>query len=189
MTDIPYVGTFNTSEVRPYYEPTLKNSMTVSLANTHPAPPGPSLELNELALLNDANIRVKAYTSDITNDSFKINIDSWSDSTLRSAGCTWLEIASSDPDFQFGSFNTQEDHPWNQPQLQTTRHIEFPRKFSGGPLKVVVWLTSLDMGREKNWRLKAYADNVTLTGFDLHIDTWFDSAVFRCCDVDCISSG
>lgn len=123
------------------------------------------------------NVRVKSYASDVKKDKFKIHVDTWGDTVLHSAACTWLEVEANDPDFQFGTFNTLDDHPWSKPQTLTTRLINFPHRYPVPP-KVVVWLTAFDMKHDKNWRIKTFATNITATSFNIHIDTWADTVLY-----------
>lgn len=125
----------------------------------------------------DRTIRVKTYASDVQTDRFNIHINTWQDSVLYTAACTWLEVEATDPDFQFGEFNTLDDHHWTKPQTLTTRLINFPRRYPVPP-KVVVWLTAFDMKHDKNWRVKTFATNITATSFTIHIDTWADTVLY-----------
>jgi hypothetical protein len=167
-------GTFNTMEVRPWNEPRAANSKEIPFARTVP---GVALGLTALDVSHAANVRIKAYADHITYQSFQLHMDSWADTVLYSAGCSWLEVAPDDPTFQSGTFNTMEDHPWNQPQLKTSRKISFARPFSAPP-KVVVWLNALDMSNAHNVRIKLSTSDVTAAGFTLHIDTWADSILY-----------
>lgn len=128
-----------------------------------------------------ADIRVNAYADQIQEDGFVIRIDSWAGATLYSSACIWCGVPSDDandpPDYQVGQFSTLEDHPGNQPQNLASRRINFRRTYSVLP-KVVVWLNGLDMGFNENWRVTAYATDIDLTGFAIHIDTWYDSVLY-----------
>ncbi|HKP51471.1 MAG TPA: H-type lectin domain-containing protein [Chloroflexia bacterium] len=170
-------GIFNTMEVRPWNEPRPDNLKEIFFANPYTKPPRLAVGFNWLDIDNGANIRVRAYANQVQTDRFTSHIDAWGDTILYSAGCTWLEMADGDPDFQSGQFGTEDDHPWNQPQLQTSRPITFTRAYSEPP-QVVVWLNQLDMARDRNWRVHIYATNVTATGFTWHIDTWGDSVLY-----------
>lgn len=171
----PTIRTFSTQEVRSAVQE--KTSRQILFANAYSAPPGVVVGFNLLSIRGSSNIRVKAYASNIKNDCFNINIDSWSDTRIWRATCSLLEVAPGDPDFQFGVFDTKEDHPISKRQSATTRLVTFPHPYKSPP-KVVVWLTELDMDHEKNWRIKAYADYVTPTSFTLHVDTWGDSLLY-----------
>ncbi|KAG8845810.1 hypothetical protein FRB96_002269 [Tulasnella sp. 330] len=124
-----------------------------------------------------ANIRIKAYSDCLTTRSVKVHLDAWADTTLYSAGSTWLDVAKNDRDFQYGVFSTNDDHPWNQPKTETCRIITFEKPFAEPP-KIVLWLKELDIDKSHNWRVKTYADNITKTGFTLHIDTWGDTILY-----------
>ncbi|KAG9029172.1 hypothetical protein FRB95_005630 [Tulasnella sp. JGI-2019a] len=115
------------------------------------------------------NLRVKAYA----DGDRTIHIDTWSDSVLNSAGCTWLEVAKRDRDFQYGVFSTLDDHPADEPKLETTREITFKKPFAEVP-KIVCWLNSIDMVSSFTGycRLKTFPKNVTKTGFTLYIASW-----------------
>jgi hypothetical protein len=171
------IGTFNTMDVRPWDQPRAENWQLISFPAPYSAAPGLPMGLNELDVGNGGNIRVNAYASDIHPESFHVHIDSWADTTLYSAGCVRLEVAPGDPDFQFGQFSTMDDHPWNEPKKQTSRQINFGRPYATPP-QVVVWLNSLDMSRDANWRVNAYATDITATGFVIHIDTWADTVLY-----------
>lgn len=122
-------------------------------------------------------IRVTCYPANTQSDSFTVNIDTWSGTNLYGASCVWLEIAADDPDFQCGSYHTLDYRPWNQPEMLNTRRITFAHPYPVPPT-VVTWLTGFDMNREKNWRIRTFATDVSRTEFTLHIDTWGDSVLY-----------
>lgn len=96
-------GKFSISEIRTWSPPVPLNSRVIKFDPTYPQAPKLVLGMNELDMDLKANIRVKIHTDPQdkrSGDSFKINIDSWSDSLLYGGGATWLEIAASDSQFQ-----------------------------------------------------------------------------------------
>lgn len=129
------------------------------------------MALTWLDIGNDQNPRVRCYSSEIKETHFKISIDGWAGTKLYEARCAWLEI---EADFQSGTYSTEEDHSWLEPRKVNSRNVIFSRQYTTAP-RVVVWLSQIDMRRDRNWRVKAYATQVTATGFTLHIDTWGDS--------------
>lgn len=133
--------------------------------------------LNFLDIDRSANIRIKATTDTVTDTSVKVHLDAWADTTLYTAGCTWLDLCTNDRDFQCGTFSTGDDHAWNKPQLTTSRQITFAKPYAVTP-KVIVWLNQLDMDKTHNWRVKTYVSDVSTTGFSLHIDTWGDTILY-----------
>lgn len=122
-------------------------------------------------------VRVDSYVSDINENRFRVHIDTCAGVHLHGAACTWLEVGANDLDLQFGGFSTLDDHSRIRPQTLTSRQIDFPRRYSAPP-KVVVWLTAFDISREKNWRVKTYATDITATSFRIHIDSWSDTVLY-----------
>lgn len=174
----PVIGTFGTSEIRSSQQPQQRNSKTVTFANKYAMVPGLVIGLTLVDIARDSNIRINAYASEIQSDKFKINLDTWDDTKkLYGAACAWLAIEADDPDFQYGSYHTIEDHDWTRTPLQNTRKIIFKRAYHAAPT-VVVWLSVLDFGNKANWRIKTFATYITTTGFTIHIDTWGDTKLF-----------
>ena len=173
------IASFNTMEVRPWDQPAKDAVMQKDFPIPFLSPPKLAVGLNWLDVGNGANIRVTAFADDITTSSMNIHINTWADTTLYSAGCTWFPsgTATNDPDFQVGQFSTTEDHPWQNPQPKTSHRIEFENPYPCPP-KVIVWLNELDMAQGKNWRVWATATGVTATGFTLHLDSWADTLIY-----------
>ncbi|KAI1129912.1 hypothetical protein F5Y10DRAFT_236973 [Nemania abortiva] len=156
-------------------------SKIVSFNTTASQLPGLALGLNTLDASGNANLRVLAYTKTIdAHRIFSVGIMSWWDGSLDEAGCCWMEVAADDPDYQFGAFNTKDDHSWDRPQPQTVRKLHFKRAYREPP-KVVLWLNSLDITHQSGWHVNIYAINISEYGFTMHIDTWDNnSAIFAC---------
>lgn len=165
----PIIGSFNTGEVHHWRHPWPQTSKIVSFGTTYTTPIGLPVGINTMDIGNNGNIRINAYTSNVGRDRFTINIDSWLDTRIYSAGCSWLQILNDDPNFQFGRYSTREDHPHHQ--TRTSRLITFPRSYAAPPT-VVVMLVGLDMQHNRSWRVRTYVTNVTATNFIIHIDTW-----------------
>lgn len=178
---ILYTGTFHTPELRPCWKPRANNEQSISLDALFSSNTKPKffLGLNKLHICRTTNIRVHTYASTTRNNQTRaqIHLDTWADTTLYSAGCSWLATKADDPDFQVGYFNTQDDHPCDRPKVHTSRHIKFKRAYNNPPM-VVVWLSQLNMDRKRNWRVRAYATDITTAGFTVHADTWGDSLLY-----------
>lgn len=140
--------------------------------------PGLLVGLNLVDIDHHKGARVTAFTSLIQRDRFEIHLDSWIDTTLHNAGCTWLELEADDMDFQYGCYHTIEDHPESALQKYNTRKITFKRAYTAPP-HVVVWLTMIALGPGGSWRIKSFATDVTAAGFTIHIDTWADSTLWK----------
>ena len=177
-TDSLDAGQFNTQEIRPWNQPAQRYATEKYFHTKYPSTPGLALGLNWLDIDGSRNIRINSLAEDVTDEKFTAVLDTWSDTILYSAGMTWLEVG---PQFNFiqtGNFNTQDVRAWNNPQLQTSKRIEFSTQFQDSPPTLVCFLTSLDMSNDKNWRVRAYATDVNLTGFTIHVDSWSDSILY-----------
>jgi len=171
------VGKYNTEETRAWNAPTAETHKTITFSKPFVAPPTLPLGLNTLDIDKGHNIRVKAYSSDITKKDFVAHVDSWSDTVLYSAGLDFLDVAPGDLEYQSGLFSTTDDHPWNAPQALTSRRINFARPFVTPP-KVISFLHSLDMEKGKNWRVKTTVSDIDAKGFTIHVDTWGDTVLY-----------
>jgi len=165
---------FNTMQVRPWDKPQLDNSIVLPVsANTLSFPLG----LTWLDEDHSANIRINGTTSDATATNVKVNLNAWADTVLYSAGCIFLEVGANDRDFQCGTFNTQEDHPWDKPQTLTSRRIDFATPYAATP-QVICWLNEFDIDKNHGWRCKTYVSNIDNKGFTIHVDTWADTILY-----------
>jgi len=165
---------FSTEQVRAWNAPQLLNSADIPLT---PVNLGFPIGLAQLDIDKTRNIRIKSYTDNVTQKSVRVHLDAWADTILYSATATWLEANNKDRDIQYGTFATTDDHPWDKPQLQTSRYIKFAKPYAEPP-KVVVWLNALDIDQSKNWRVKTYTSDIKADGFTLHIDTWADTILY-----------
>lgn len=177
MKSNPIIGDFHTNQVRSGNDFRHENCKTIPFASAYTMVPGIVVGLAEVSAACNANVRAKAYTSNIQRDSFKIHIDSWMNTTLYAASCRWLQIEADDMDFQYGSYHTLEDHDWYKYPTQNTRKIKFKRPYSATP-KVVLWLTVIDTGHGSSWRIRSYTTDVTATGFTIHIDSLMDCRLY-----------
>lgn len=173
----PTIATFHTSEVRSSKE-VRETSKVVFLTPAYTMVPGLVIGLTALDIGGDTIVRATAFASMIQRDRFEIHLDSWHDTKLYGAGCSWLQLEADDKDFQYGSYNTIEDHPSSAEQMCNTRKIVFKRPYASPP-QVVVWLTAFALGSGSSWRITSFATDVTAVGFTIHIDTWADSKLYR----------
>jgi hypothetical protein len=170
-------GVYSTSEQRNWFPPVARNVKQVTFWPSHSSAPKVAVGLTELDISNATNIRISAYADRITMANMSVHLDTWSDTSLYSAGSTWLEDRQEEFEVQVGDFSTQELHPWNQPTKTNAKRINFPRAFSSTPT-VLVWLKGFDMAKNFNWRVKAYPSDISTSGFTIHIDTWADTILY-----------
>ncbi|KAF8593661.1 hypothetical protein BDV93DRAFT_529765 [Ceratobasidium sp. AG-I] len=85
-------GNFNTMDIRSWDMPQLENGAFITFDKEFERPPRVLVALNSLDVSNHTNLRIKAITKNVTTKGMKINIDSWHDTVLYSAGASWLAI-------------------------------------------------------------------------------------------------
>jgi hypothetical protein len=176
--DIPVrtkTGIFSTLDIRAFNDPRLENSKRIGFSSAYPSAPSIATGLCQIDV---AKLRIAAAATGIDGKGFTAALNSWGDSVLYSATSTWLAVAAGDPAFQIGQFKTTDDHPWNQPKMQTSRRITFARPYTGGTPHVVVWLNELDITGPQNVRVNAYVNDIDPAGFTVHIDTWWDTVLY-----------
>ncbi|RPB20995.1 hypothetical protein L211DRAFT_463525 [Terfezia boudieri ATCC MYA-4762] len=71
--------------------------------------------------------------------------------------------------------NVRDGHPVGK----TEGRILFSQKFTSVPT-VIVSLTSADVSKEFNFRLKVFASHVNLEGFTVHANSWADTKIHSC---------
>ena len=170
-------GLFSTMEVRPWDKPQLENSKTIYYREKYDSVPEIPVGITSLDIDRSANIRINALASEATTENFKASLNSWADTTLYSGSMTFLEKSSRFSYIQTGVYNTQETRPWNAPQPEQSKRINFKTPFKSPP-KVIIWLQSLDMDKNKNWRIKVYPSDIDTDGFTVNANTWADSILY-----------
>lgn len=171
-------GHFSTLELHPADKPALENKKTKMFWKKYPAAPRVAVGLTSLDVGHAHNIRISASASDINQEKFTANLHAWNDTILYGASLAYLEAG---PDFEhlrIGSFSTTEVGKWQDHKPLNSKRINFKRPFDAPP-KVICWLTTVDMDKDKNWRIKAYVSDVDSKGFTAHIDTWGDTIMYQ----------
>lgn len=139
--------------------------------------PSIALGLSGVEIGPAANARVLARIDRVDPNSAVVSVNSWDDTQFQGAQVSWIEAAKDDVDFQIGSFQTWDVHPWSKPQAQTSKKLYFPQSYSEPP-KVLVMLKSFDMKKGFNYRIKAYTTDIKSDSFVIHIDSWDDTVLF-----------
>ncbi|KIO25276.1 hypothetical protein M407DRAFT_75936 [Tulasnella calospora MUT 4182] len=171
------VSSFNTQEVHLWNNPQEQTSKTLNLPQTYVAPPRCVVGLNSLDMQSGTNIRVRAYDDGVDSQRYTAHIDTWAGTTLYSASIDTLVLKPGNLDILSGQFSTEEDHPWNQPKVATSRRINFERPFVTPP-KVLCFLKQFDTGSGSSTRVRTYTSDIDAKGFTIHIDTWADSILY-----------
>ncbi|KAL8643727.1 MAG: hypothetical protein Q9226_008154 [Calogaya cf. arnoldii] len=172
-------GQFNTMELKPSSQPTPVNTTTKLFWKQYDTPPRVPIGLTSLDVGHEKNIRLAATATDITQESFTSNLNAWADTILYGASLTYLEAGPGFEYLQTGTFHTTEVSPWQDHKSQNSKRINFAREFQGEAPKVICWLTTVDMGKDKNWRIKSYITDIDTKGFTAHIDSWDDTILYQ----------
>ncbi|KAI4279692.1 MAG: hypothetical protein L6R38_004970 [Xanthoria sp. 2 TBL-2021] len=172
-------GQFNTMELRPSNQPASVNTQTKYFWKQYPSAPRVPVGLTSLDIGHEHNIRLTATATDITQENFTSSLNAWSDTVLYGASLTYLEAGPGFEYLQTGTFSTTEVGKWQDHKSQNSKRINFAQPFQGEPPKVICWLTMVDMGKDKNWRIKSYVTDVDTKGFTAHIDSWDDTVMYQ----------
>lgn len=131
--------------------------------------------LRELDIGNNDNIRVASRLRNITDSSADCQISAWGNTTLYSAAVDVFALA---PGEQL-SFLTGEHmrNLWTNPDDPASVRIDFERRFRTPP-KVVVFFNSIDLDKNRVWRVKTTATDIDEGGFTLNIETWSDTIFY-----------
>jgi hypothetical protein len=74
-------------------------------------------------------------------------------------------------------FRTQDFPPPSKSSSLNSLQVEFQPKYPEPP-SIAVGLTELNLSKDCNVRIKAYADRITESGFVIHADSWADSILY-----------
>ncbi|KAI9147617.1 ATP synthase subunits region [Paramyrothecium foliicola] len=78
-----------------------------------------------------------------------------------------------------GKWNTTEVRPWQKPQQHTEARVNFAKEFKNPP-SITTGITSIDLCKQANSRVKTFATNVDAKGFTINADSWSDTKLFSC---------
>ncbi|KAG8901688.1 hypothetical protein FRC01_009770, partial [Tulasnella sp. 417] len=154
-----------------------KSTMTFNFPEPYVTPPRVIIGLSQVDMKHGTNLRVKVYADCVDRQTFTAHANTWSDTTLYSAGMHALILKPGNLEILSGDFDTRDDHPENKPQRETSRRINFQRPFTAPP-KVVVFLKSFDTGSGSSTRVSTYASKIDAEGFTIHILTWHDTTLY-----------
>jgi len=168
-------GVFDTQLMRPpntNYR--LHDRMFIKISPKFATPPAIMSGLTSLEADRCAGVRVDAAVEDVHKHIFGAHIQTWANTKLYRASCTWLAMPSGHPHFQIGKFYTWEGPAWKPEKYVTHREIVFPHPYEAPP-KVVLWFNRLDFCCLCNEHIMTFATDVTRAGFTAHINSWGDT--------------
>lgn len=158
----------------------LQNPRNIAVTNPDDQSPPPKVAvgLSSLHIRAGSNVRIRTSVDDIKIEDFDIHIDTWFDTSFNYAACNWLE-SRSDSAIQVGSFNTMQCYEWNDRNRPKTASfdVQFAQKFKVVPT-VVLWLNWLDTDKAHDTSVKAYATDVGLDGFKIHVESFGNCTMY-----------
>lgn len=172
-------GSWSTTEDHPFEQPQTVTQKQIVFPRAYSAPPKVIVWLTQLDVRNNANFRVRALVSDITATGFKLNLDTWADSTLYRASASWIAHPAGKAGVVSGSFSTDDVRSWDKPRLVTSGTTAFPASTFTKPPNVLVALTAIDVDKATNPRVKAVASAITKDGMTWNLDAWADTILYR----------
>ncbi|EJD44580.1 hypothetical protein AURDEDRAFT_125148 [Auricularia subglabra TFB-10046 SS5] len=171
-------GRFNTVEDHPWYLPQQNTSRRITFARPYAAPPRVVVWLNSLDMDRSRGWRISATATAVTATGFTLNLNTWADTILYSAGATWVAYPSESTGISSGVYSTYDVRNWNPPQLTTSGTVAFPAGTFERVPTVLFALNFLDVGYTANLRMRASVDPVSHTGMAWHFDGWADSVIY-----------
>mmetsp|Transcript_17689 Transcript_17689/g.29092 ORF Transcript_17689/g.29092 Transcript_17689/m.29092 type:complete len:411 (+) Transcript_17689:241-1473(+) len=144
----------------------------------------------DVVQIEEHDFRVGVYASSIDLNGFTINFETCGDNQVYSIAASW--IAYEQPrsaraeerivsGHQRSGLTMNEDWPlYKVINVEDVRffltRVTFERPFNEPP-NVMVNLSGMDVNRDKNIRVSAYATFIDSQGFDLKIETWADTEI------------
>ncbi len=125
-------------------------------------------------------LRARASVSEVTPRSFRPVLETWADTKCYGISGSWLEIAPGDSDVQTGRCNTYSlDKAFTDgKRMEIIRDVDFYNPYAEVP-EVICYLVHIDSSQFKNHRMHVSPQNITRTGFEIHLDSWGDSQIYE----------
>ena len=160
--------------------PTGRNIKTCKFSEPYLEPPRVLIGMSHLDVQLDRPLRARASVSEVTPISFRLVLESWSDTIMYGISGPWLEIAPGDSDIQTGRCNTYGLVKDTVPDLHTrlVRDVKFYHPYPEVP-EVICYLVHIDSSNQRNHRMHVEPHNITPSGFELCFSTWADSIIYE----------
>lgn len=170
-------GRFSTLENCPW-DTQACNKGWVGFSRPYDTPPKVVVWLTAFDMGREKHWRLKAYASDITGTGFKIHIDTWDDTVLRSATASWVAYTAGRTGICSGSFSTTDMRSKDHPQRFNNGYSTFPTGAFTATPRIFMAISSIYISRDANMRLKVKASSLTAAGMMWHLDSWSDTILY-----------
>ncbi|KAI0532318.1 Metalloprotease [Xylaria digitata] len=148
---------------------------TVVFDREYPSLPKVLVFFSSLNIDQSTNCRVRTYASEVTTRSFKLNVETWSNTRLLEGEVSWIALPADKQGIVTGTFSAGEEdttRPSNQGK------VVFNQSFTKAPkIFLALSMVDADMSTQTRVRLSANSD---LSGkqMEWHIDSWGNSSSY-----------
>ncbi len=130
-----------------------------------------TLGLRALDTDKSTNVRVKAEANNIKPDGATIDVTTWHDTKMYWADANYISWGKCDTSLEFGKLDSYKEGT-------QSKKIKFDRCYAAPPT-IVVFFYYLDLPTGGDaYRVTAYAEDVTTTGFTVGARTWSSSKLY-----------
>ncbi|EKM59118.1 uncharacterized protein PHACADRAFT_205296 [Phanerochaete carnosa HHB-10118-sp] len=154
-------------------------SRRIFFARPYAVPPKVVVWLNAVDSGAGRNVRVTVWADGITSDGFTIHLDTWGDSSLCSAGATWLAHSTGRTDVRSGAFDIEDVRPSSASHHKNRGRVSWGVPEMARPPRVFTALRMLEFQNGKNIRLITSTSRVTTTGMTWHMDSRDDTVFYQ----------
>jgi len=116
------------------------------------------------------NLRITAAASNITKESARFEISTWSDTSVHAGALQSFNIASNSHEFLTGEWFRDKVN-YDEP---ASKRIDFQTDFDEPPI-VLAFFNKLDIQNGSNIHVKTYTSDIDQKGFTLTIESWGDT--------------
>lgn len=150
---------------------------TITFEQEYSSVPKVLVFFTALDIDKSANCRVKTYASEVTNQSFQLNIETWSNTKLSEAGVSWIALPADKKGVITGTFSTEDVRPPTEPQPNNQSMVAFSPGFDKPP-KLFMALSMLDIDRGTQTRVRLSGSSISGEQMEWHIDSWGDTTLY-----------
>lgn len=119
-----------------------------------------------------------AYADNVTSTGFKIHLDVWGDTVLRSVVLSWVAYPKGMAGMMGGTFDTVAMRPHKCPQPYNSAYITFPAGGFPATPRVMAVISAIDIDPKAVMRLQVSISSLSATGMLWHLNAWDDTVLY-----------
>ncbi|CAE6455697.1 hypothetical protein ACGC1H_005798 [Rhizoctonia solani] len=133
--------------------------------------------LRAFDLDKDGDWRIDVSATDVTTKGCKLKFRVWGTTKAYLIEASWIAYPADRSDIDSGSFDTQEQRPWDKPQNENQKKVTFTKTFTRPP-RVYYAISRIDESNKGGPRVKSTVSDVTTKGMTVHLDSWSDTVMY-----------